>query len=119
MGISLEGVWETEFSWKTGPYGKEQETSDTISVRQSEGTIAGEAYGGNYSYRFTGSILGEVVVGEWISEQNWLSGAFQLKVDVTNSTVNGFWLGNGLQGIYHGQWRWNRPQGNRQGAPRE
>jgi hypothetical protein len=107
--ISLTGTWRSTFNWNPIDERDTGESSDLLGIHQTGTRIDGGSVDGQYQYVFNGHIVNGYIVGEWKGRKLPLFGVFQLKIDIdTGNTASGYWIGNGANTPYAGEWKWER-----------
>lgn len=107
--VPLTGTWRSRFTWTPVNERDSGESSDMIDVEQQDDIISGVSREGNYEYSFRGRVAGDYVMGEWEGRNLPLFGVFQLRINIdTGKSAAGYWIGNGAQQPYHGEWTWER-----------
>ncbi len=110
--VWIAGTWGSQFSYNRDPgdpYADEKVDRDRVEITQSGLSIQGKSIEGEYTYEFSGRIENADVIGEWRGLQNKLMGPFHLRLNVdTSQELDGYWIGTGASGLYHGRWTLQR-----------
>jgi hypothetical protein len=102
-GLNFAGTWDTTYHWN------DQSDSDTLAVEQCGEHVVGETVGEcQWSYTLSGTVQGEVCIGEWKGTKSSLRGNFLLIRSKETETVSGQWVGTGDVSPYFGTWSWKR-----------
>lgn len=107
--LKLAGKWRTRTTWNARDDDDPGVSDDIIIVHQDGDVISGTAIEGPEQYSFTGRIYHDCIIGEWKGKRLPLRGVYQLKIDIDSALrVKGYWIGNGAQSLYFGEWIWDR-----------
>lgn len=107
--VDLSGRWKSSYTWSDVPR-KSATAIDEIEIKQTNQRLVGKTVGdAPFHYDFKGKVDRGYVIGNWTSRKLPLFGVFQLRIDIeAGDRVQGYWIGNGTDRTYTGEWLWER-----------